>query len=87
MEDRFRTHSYDAAFYEGYGVARCIEEVTSSSQRILTANERRRMFWYDVYLYIIMMIEWAPIYRNYPDDSQYQWISGVFSEVWAKNMK
>lgn len=68
MEDRFRTHSVNPDFLRGYGITE------------LTESQRIRCRWYDVYLYLIMMFE--GFYRQYPDDSLYQWVHGIFEKVW-----
>lgn len=70
MEDRFRFHNINASILEGYG------------KEQLTKSERMRCYWYDVYLYLIMMIE--GVYRHYEDDGQYQWTSGLLKQVWEK---
>ncbi len=36
----------------------------------------RRIYWYDVFLYLTMMIEGA--YREYEDDGQYCWVKPLF---------
>ncbi len=64
MEDRFRRHARNDAFLKGYG------------QETFTTNEMRRIYWYDILLYLIMMTEGA--YREYEDDSQYQWVAPLF---------
>lgn len=68
MDDRFRRHTRHPEFLRGYGQ-------TSFSQ-----NEMRRILWYDVLLYLTMMTEGA--YREYEDDSQYQWIKPLFEASW-----
>jgi hypothetical protein len=70
MEDRFRFHNVNANILKGYG------------KEQLTESESIRCSWYDVYLYLIMMIEGA--YRHYEDDGQYQWASGSLRQVWSK---
>lgn len=70
MEDRFRSHSTSSAFKEGYG------------KPVLTEAEELRCLWYDVYLYLVMMIEGT--YRQYEDDGQYRWVKGLFQPVWEK---
>ncbi|MGN0401065.1 MAG: phosphotransferase family protein [Acetatifactor sp.] len=69
MDDRFRHHTRNDAFLEGFGIVE------------LSENEKRRILWYDVFLYLTMMTE--PIYRQYEDDSQYNWIKPIFLEVWG----
>ncbi len=70
MEDRFRTHSVTEGFKEGYGLTSL-----SESQQI-------RSLWYDVYLYLIMMMEGT--YRHYETDEQYHWVKSVFMPVWEQ---
>jgi aminoglycoside phosphotransferase (APT) family kinase protein len=70
MEDRFRSHCRSENFLKGYGV----KEFSSS--------EKVRMAWYDVYLYLIMMIEGA--YRGYENDEQYQWAKSMFLPIMEK---
>lgn len=57
MEDRFRSHSRSHHFLEGYGV------------KDFSESENVRLAWYDVYLYLIMMVEGA--YRGYETDALY----------------
>lgn len=64
MEDRFRRHSVNDAFLQGYG------------QSGFTEAERIRILWYDILLYLTMMTEGK--FREYPDDSQYRWIKPFF---------
>lgn len=64
MEDRFRRHTRNDDFLKGFG------------KEILSANEMRRIYWYDILLYLIMMTEGT--YREYEDDSQYQWVAPLF---------
>jgi aminoglycoside phosphotransferase (APT) family kinase protein len=52
----FRLHCYNKSFTDGYG-------------RDLRAEAPVRALLYDIYLYLIMVIETK--YRNYPDDWQY----------------
>ncbi len=70
MEDRFRRHTRAKSFLEGFG------------KNEFTKNEYRRILWYDVLLYIIMMTEGA--YRGYENDSQYQWCKPIFLETWKE---
>ncbi len=60
MEYSFRRHSYNEEFIRGYGAD-------------LRAAAPVRALLYDMYLYLIMVIETK--YRNYPDDWQYQFAS------------
>jgi aminoglycoside phosphotransferase (APT) family kinase protein len=57
MEYFFRRHCYHPDFIKGYG-------------RDLRREEPIRALLYDLYLYLIMVIETK--YRSYPDDWQYQ---------------
>ena len=68
MDDRFRRHTRNSRFLKGYG------------KEEFTAEEMRRIYWYDVLLYLTMMTEGA--YREYEDDSQYQWVKPLFSASW-----
>lgn len=64
MEDRFRRHTRNEAFLQGFGI------------EALTDAQQRRIYWYDIILYLTMMTE--GIYREYEDDSQYQWVAPLF---------
>lgn len=64
MDDRFRRHTRNAEFLKGFG------------KELLTENEMRRIYWYDVLLYLTMMIEGS--YREYEDDGQYRWVKPLF---------
>ena len=70
MDDRFRFHARNDAFLEGFGITE------------LSLNEKRRILWYDVFLYLTMMTE--PTYRQYEDNTQYNWVKPMFMEVWKK---
>ena len=59
MDDRFRMHSRRKHFLEGFGQ-------TSFSEAELT-----RLRWYDIILYLTMMIE--VFYREFDDKGQYFW--------------
>ena len=67
MEDRFRSHSRSHHFLEGYGV------------KGFSESENVRLAWYDVYLYLIMMVEGA--YRGYETDALYQWAKSQFLPI------
>lgn len=64
MEDRFRRHTRNETFLQGFGI------------EALTDTQQRRIYWYDIILYLTMMTE--GIYREYEDDSQYQWVAPLF---------
>ncbi|MBD5509106.1 MAG: aminoglycoside phosphotransferase family protein [Lachnospiraceae bacterium] len=68
MDDRFRQHSRKEAFLKGFG------------QTDFSENEKRRLAWYDMLLYITMMAEVT--YRQYPDGGQYDWAKSLFEGTW-----
>lgn len=70
MEQNFRCHAKNPAFLEGYGMEK------------LTEAQQLRCLWYDVHLYLVMMIEGT--YRQYEDDGQYRWAKSVFLPVWEE---
>ena len=70
MDDRFRYHNRNNDFLKGFG----IEE--------LSFKELRRIYWYDILLYLTMMTEVT--YREYEDDGQYQWVKPMFDEIWER---
>lgn len=59
MDDRFRLHSMCNHFLEGFG------------KTAFEKNERKRMRWYDIILYLTMSIE--VFYREYETTGQYHW--------------
>lgn len=73
MEDRFRRHSINKHFLEGFGKTE------------FTKEEMHRIYWYDVLLYLTMMIEGT--YREYPDDGQYLWVRPLFEASYAELSK
>lgn len=70
MEDRFRRHSINESTLRGAGIA------------ALTPNEKRRCLWYDVFLFLTMMVEGA--YREYEDDGQYRWVQPLFEQSYQE---
>lgn len=68
MDDRFRYHNRNQAFLRGFG------------QTEFSEAEKRRLRWYDILLYLTMMIE--VFYRGYEDDGQYRWACGMLKEVY-----
>lgn len=72
MDDRFRYHNRHSDFLKGFGINE------------LTEEELKRIYWYDILLYLTMMTE--VIYREYEDDSQYQWVKPMFDKIW-ENIK
>lgn len=73
MDDRFRRHTRSIDFLRGFG------------KEQLTDTEMQRIYWYDVLLYLTMMTEGA--YREYQDDSQYQWVKPLFESSYAELRK
>lgn len=69
MDEQFRSHNRHSALLKGFG------------QEEFSATEWRRLYWYDVFLYLTMMTEGA--YRGYEDDSQYQWVKPLFDKAWS----
>lgn len=59
MDDRFRMHSRGKHFLQGFG------------QTSFSADELKRLRWYDIILYLTMMIE--VFYREFEDQGQYYW--------------
>lgn len=72
MDDRFRYHNREKCFLTGFGK-------TSFSE-----NEIKRMKWYDIILYLTMMIE--VYYREYEDKGQYLWAKDMLMEVWKNEV-
>lgn len=70
MDDRFRRASRNQDFLRGYG------------QVEFSEAEQKRIYWYDVLLYLTMMTEGA--YREYEDDGQYQWAKPMFEASWKE---
>lgn len=59
MDDRFRMHNRRGKFLEGFG------------QTSFSEDESKRLRWYDIILYLTMMIE--VFYRGFEDKGQYFW--------------
>ena len=59
MDDRFRKHNRNKDFLEGFG------------KQDFTENELKRLRWYDIILYMTMMVE--VFYREFEDKGQYYW--------------
>jgi aminoglycoside phosphotransferase (APT) family kinase protein len=59
MEVGFRTHNQNKEFFSGYGI------------KTLTDNQKLRVIWYDLYLFLIQVLECD--YRNYDDYGCYDW--------------
>lgn len=69
MDDRFRYHTRHEDFLKGFGITE------------LSEAELRRIYWYDILLYLTMMTEVT--YREYEDDSQYRWVKPMFDKIWG----
>ncbi len=70
MDDRFRHHNRNQDFLKGYG------------QTVFSETEEKRLRWYDIILYLTMMIE--VFYREYEDQGQYLWAKEMLCEVLVK---
>lgn len=69
MDDRFRRHSRQAAFLEGYG------------KTSFTTSETRRILWYDLFLYVTMITECA--YRQYDGTPEpWAWLPPLLEAAW-----
>ena len=69
MDDRFRYHTRNKSFLAGFG------------QAAFTGDEIRRIRWYDIILYLTMMIE--VYYREYETEDQYFWAKDQLITVWS----
>lgn len=67
MDDRFRRHTRNREFLKGYG------------QTEFSSSEMARITWYDIILYLTMMIEVT--YRQYDDDGQYRWAKEMLEKA------
>ena len=67
MDDRFRMHNRGKHFLEGFG------------QTSFSANELKRLRWYDTILYLTMMIE--VFYREFDDKGQYFWAREMLTKT------
>lgn len=67
MDDRFRIHNRDKLFLEGFG------------QTSFSEDELKRLRWYDIILYLTMMIE--VFYRKFEDKGQYFWAREMLEKV------
>ncbi len=67
MDDRFRMHNRDKFFLEGFG------------QTSFSEDELKRLRWYDIILYLTMMIE--VFYREFEDKGQYFWAREMLEKV------
>lgn len=69
MEVAFRANNYNEDFYRGYGI------------KTLTDTQKIRARWYDLYLYLISVLECD--YRHYEDRGAYHWARQMISETVA----
>ncbi len=69
MEYGFRIHEQNPDFLKGYGI-------TS-----FTENQKRRIIWYDIYLFLIMALECD--YRNYETKDAYNWATDTLTKRMA----
>ena len=69
MDDRFRYHNRHRDFLKGFGINELSDE------------ELRRIYWYDILLYLTMMTEVT--YREYGNDGQYLWVKPMFDKIWS----
>ena len=67
MDDRFRMHNRGKDFLEGFG------------QTSFSEDELKRLRWYDIILYLTMMIE--VFYREFEDKGQYFWAREMLEKV------
>ena len=67
MDDRFRMHNRGKHFLEGYG------------QTSFSEDELKRLRWYDVILYLTMLIE--VFYRKFDDKGQYFWAREMLEKI------
>ncbi len=70
IDDRFRSHNVNEYFLAGFGI------------KDLTQSEQRRVYWYDLFLYMTMTVE--VFYREYEDDGQYNWVKPMLEDAWNK---
>ena len=67
MDDRFRRHNRNKDFLEGFG------------KQEFTESELKRLRWYDIILYLTMMVE--VFYREFEEKGQYYWAKEQFLNV------
>lgn len=70
MDEPFRHHKKSRDMLDGF----------FGTAGELSYAEMRRIYWYDVLLYLTMMTE--VFYREYEEDGQYYWAKSLFEEVW-----
>lgn len=67
MDDRFRMHSRRIHFLEGFG------------QTSFSEDELKRLRWYDIILYLTLMIE--VFYREFENQGQYFWAKEMLQKI------
>lgn len=72
MEVGFRSHNSDENFLKGYGIT------------ALTNNQKLRVKWYDLYLFLICSLECD--YRHYPDYGIYNWAKKNIIDIVNKQL-
>ena len=70
MEVGFRTYGYEQGFFDGYGITE------------LTSTQKRRAKWYDIYLFLIVSLEYT--YRQYDNLDSYNWACDMLQEWYHK---
>lgn len=70
MEVGFRTYSDNTHFQKGYGIT------------ALTESQKRRALWYDIYLLLLMSLEYE--YRHYETPDIYVWSTRLLEEQFQK---
>lgn len=70
MDDPFRSGNQHPAFLAGYG------------KTCFTPSEKRRIRWYDVFLYVTMLTECH--YRQYEHADWAPWFTHLLEEAWAE---
>lgn len=70
MDDRFRMHNRNQYFLEGFG------------QTSFSDEEFIRLRWYDIILYLTMLIE--VFYREFDDKGQYFWAKEMLKKTCAQ---
>lgn len=70
MEVGFRTYSDNTHFQKGYGIL------------TLTEGQKRRALWYDIYLLLLVSLEYE--YRHYETTDLYDWSTRLLKEQFQK---
>jgi len=73
MDDRFRTQSQHPAFLSAYGKTH------------FTLSEKRRILWYDMFLYVTMLTECH--YRQYDHPDWAPWFASLLKKTWEVLIK